>query len=91
MVYPIANAETNSIDPEDVEQGNTHWAIFIEIVPEQLKTQGISERAVEDKSETPKFVPDHLKTQKMCNEAMRENPACFFFFFDTYRFKTKEI
>ena len=24
------------------------------------------------------LIPDELKTQKMCNEAMRENPAAFF-------------
>ena len=35
------------------------------------------------------YVPDHLKTQEMCNQAVRNNPAVFFLVPD--RFKTQDL
>ena len=39
-------------------------------------------------SYTPRYVSDHLKTQEMCNQAVRSNPIVFFLVPD--HFKTKE-
>ena len=37
-------------------------------------TQGMCEKAVENKPRSLKFVPDHFKTQEMCNEAIEKAP-----------------
>ena len=38
----------------------------LKFIPDHLKTQGICERGVEDKSGTLEYVPDHPKTKAMC-------------------------
>ena len=43
-------------------------------IPDNIKTQKMCGRVVEDKPRSLALVPDHLKTQEMCNKAVRKGP-----------------
>ena len=61
----------------------------LKFAPDHLKTQGINERAVEDKLETVKYVPYHFKTKSMCERAIEDEPYNLKFVLDQY--KTQKI
>ena len=46
-------------------------------------------KAVRREPHTLRYVPDHLKTQEMCNDVMRINSVVFFLIPD--RFKKQEM
>ena len=57
--------------------------------PWSSQDPGHCDEAVRIESYSLGVIPDHLKTQEMCNQAARNNPAVFFLVPD--RFKTQEI
>ena len=57
----------------------------LKFAPDYLKTQGISERAVEDKSETLKYVPYHFKTKSMCERTVEDEPYNLKFVLDQHK------
>ena len=61
---------------------------MVNILKYILGVQGMDEE-VHIRSFPFLLIPDEVRMQKMCNKAMRENPAAFFFVPD--RFKTQEM
>ena len=54
-----------------------------------LRPKGWLKKPLKNESENLKFVPDHLKTQEMCNETMCITPEAFHLI--PNRFKTQEM
>ena len=48
--------------------------VALKYVPDDLKTQVMCERTVEDKAETLEHVSDDLKTQRLCERAVVDEP-----------------
>ena len=43
-------------------------------IPDNIKTQKMCERVVEDEPRSLALVPDRLKTQEICNKTVRKGP-----------------
>ena len=57
---------------QGVDDAVRPWSLAL--IPDQLKTQTMCKKSVEDDPSSLVYVPDYSETQKMCNEAVEEDP-----------------